>query len=111
SPSLVLRELRALALRRLQCTRDVRLAAQVRLGGLAFANTLADVLEAYRRCLTPRECLALQPAGAVFGELTGRAVVLGDAHGLSGVGHAVEAEDLDGLAWTSLCDTLPHEVV
>ena len=46
----------------------------------------------------PRERLGLQAVGALAGELAGAALVLDHAHVLAGLGHAVEAEHLDGLA-------------
>ena len=44
--------------------------------------------------------------GALVGLLARGAVVLDDAHGLAGVGDAVEAEDLDRVAGDGLVDAL-----
>ena len=55
--------------------------------------------------------LRLQPGRPLAGQLAGPAVVLDDTDVLAGLGDAVEAEDLHGLAGERLADALAAEVV
>ena len=95
---LLLGELGDLVLDRLQRPGDVGLDDQAELLDGALLGELEDVLQ---RDLAPgaaRERLGLQAVGALARELAGAALVLDHAHVLAGLGHAVEAEHLDGLA-------------
>ena len=64
---------------------------------LALLGAGEDVLERDLHALAARERLGLQAVGAVAGERARLALVLDHVHVLAGLGHAVEAEHLDGL--------------
>ena len=92
------RELGDLVLDRLERAGHVRLQHEVELDRLALLHALEDVLEAHRRRPAARQRLGLEADRALAGQVARLAVVVDRAHRLAGVGHAVEAEDLDRLA-------------
>ena len=107
---LLLRQLGDLVRQRLERSGHVRLHDQVeRL--LARLRALEHVLEGHLHALAARERLGLQAVGAVARERAGLALVLDHPGGLARLGHAVEAEHLDGLAGRGLLDALAAEVV
>ena len=77
---------------------DVRLEQEVELLELAGLDLLEDVLERALAAGPAGLLLLAQAQRALLGLLAGRAVVLDDVDELTGLGHAVEAEDLDRIA-------------
>ena len=90
---------------------DVGLEDEVELLDAPSRGELEDVLERDLAAGAPRDRLGLQAVGALAGELARGAVVLDHADELAGLGHAVEAEDLDRVARAGLLDLVAHEVV
>src|SRR2546423_438911 len=108
---LLLRQLRDLVGQRLERPGDVGLHHERQLLKVALLGAGEDVFERDPHALAPGQRLRLQAVGAVAGLLAGLAVVLHHADPLARLGHAVEAEHLDGIAPPCLLDTLAAVVV
>src|SRR3712207_9483102 len=91
----ILRQPGDLVLEGLERAGHVRLEHEVELLDGALLDAAEDLVEGHLAPGAPRLGLVAQPHGALVGLLTGRTVVLDHAHGVAGVGDAVEAEHLD----------------
>ena len=103
---LLLRKLRDLVLERLERPRDVGLEHDVELVELTGAGPLEDLLEGDLASLATGQLLGLEPGLALLRELTGLALVVHHLDVLARLGHAVEAEDLDGCPRSGLVHAL-----
>ncbi len=88
---------------------DVGLEDEVELADLALGDARVEVVEGERVLLG--ELLGAQPVGAPVGEHAGGLFVFDDVAELAGLGHRVEADDLDRHGGAGLGDRIAAEIV